>query len=194
MTENTITLNIDTNALLGGAVGGLIATSWNIVPLFAGANMTGTVMQFRPLLIIAGLVIGLSSLLAGARYIDGGITFAGETVATVLAAFLVFGGIGYAAAPAALSMSSGGTQQVSGDNLRVAALTVDGMVCQGCKLTVKNYLESMDGTKRVSVDLSKQQATVVYHADTLTADALADADVFTGSYSATVASDERYHG
>lgn len=194
MTDNTITLDIDTTALIGGALGGLIATSWNILPVFLNANLTSTVMQFRPFLILGGLLIAAGALLSGARYIDGGITFAGETVAAVLVAFLLFAGVGYAAAPAALSMSSGGTQQLSGDNLRAATLKVDGMVCQGCKLTVKNYLQSMEGTQQVSVDLSNQQATVIYDATSTSADTLANADVFKGAYSATVQNDKRYTG
>ncbi len=195
MTENTITLNIDMTALIGGALGGLIATSWNILPLLAGANLTGAAMQFRPVLIGIGLIIGVGAMLSSARYVDGAFTVSRGSVASVLAVFVLFGSIGYAAAPAALSLSgSSGADQLDNAGLRVATLTVDGMVCQGCRLTVKNYLRSMAGTRKVSIDLSTQQATVIYDPEMTSKEAFVNADVFKGAYSATLVSDRRYDG
>ncbi|MDY6788880.1 MAG: heavy-metal-associated domain-containing protein, partial [Candidatus Nanohaloarchaea archaeon] len=67
---------------------------------------------------------------------------------------------------------------MTGDNLRETTLKVDGMTCQGCRMTVKNYLESIDGTKRVRVSLSDQTATVIYNSDKTSAEKLVNAKVF----------------
>ncbi|MDY6770736.1 MAG: heavy-metal-associated domain-containing protein [Candidatus Nanohaloarchaea archaeon] len=192
---DTITLDINMTAVIGGAIAGLVTTSWNFLPLLLSPNLAGAVMQFRPLLIFSGLTAGLGTLLLSTEYRGNRLSLPRKTVATVVAAFLVFGGLGYATTPVALSLSSNsGPTQLSGDNLRVATLHVDGMVCQGCRLTVKNYLQSMEGTRKVSVDLSKQEATVIYDADTVSTNEIVNSDIFQGVYSATVQQDRRYTG
>ncbi|MBS1263565.1 MAG: hypothetical protein MAG715_00748 [Methanonatronarchaeales archaeon] len=101
--------------------------------------------------------------------------------------------MGYAAVPVGAAINdSGGDAGLSGEDLRVATLDVEGMVCDGCRLTVKNYLESMDGTGEVTVSLPKKQVTVVYDSTRLSAQDIVESDVFQGAYSATLKDDGSY--
>lgn len=45
---------------------------------------------------------------------------------------------------------------------QTATLTVDGMTCAACPITVKKSLEKVGGVKSVKVDFAKKQATVTY--------------------------------
>ncbi|MDY6789013.1 MAG: heavy-metal-associated domain-containing protein, partial [Candidatus Nanohaloarchaea archaeon] len=127
------------------------------------------------------------------RFTDDGVSIPRVSVYSAIAGFLIVGVAGYSAIPVASALQSGSSQQeLEGDNLREATLSVDGMVCQGCKMTVKNYLESMEGTKQVRASLSEEKAWVVYDVDKTSAEKLADSKVFQGAYSATLMEDKKY--
>lgn len=188
-------LTVDGTTLLGGAIGAVIATLWSTAPVFLSGPGVAAITSNQKLLMFLGSAIMVGSLLYSADYRDG-FSIPKTSLYTGVAAFLIVGIAGYGATPivSALQAQNTPTGQLTGDNLRIATLQVDGMVCQGCKLTVKNYLQSMDGTKRVAIDLPKRQATVVYEAGVLSADDLVNARVFQGAYSASITDDNRYPG
>lgn len=193
--SNSIELTVDGTTLLGGAVGAVIATLWSTTPIFLSGPGVAAITSNQTLLILLGVAVMVGTLLYQSDF-ENGIAIPRTSLYTGISAFLLVGTIGYAALPVASVIQGEGTPtgELTGDNLRKATLKVDGMVCQGCKMTVQSYLSSMDGVKQIKADLSKKQVTVIYDGDATGADMLADADVFKGAYSATVQNDEVYRG
>jgi copper chaperone CopZ len=189
--SETIEIQLDTFSIGLGALGGFIATLWSTAPLFLGTK-AAILTQNQPLLIVIGLALGAVS--AGYSVGINEDTFLNKTsLYSGLAAFLIIGFVGLTVTPLASALVGLESQQeLTGDNLRTATIKVEGMVCQGCKRTVKNYLKSMDGTKRVDITLSEKKAEVIYDSDKTSAEELVNAKVFQGAYSATLEEDRRY--
>jgi copper chaperone CopZ len=188
-----IELTVDATTLLGGAVGAITATLWSTAPVFLSGSYVAAITSNQKLLVLLGSATLIGSLLYAADYRDN-FTVPTASLYSGIAAFLIVGIAGYGAAPVAavLQGQATPTEQLAGDNLREATLAVDGVVCQGCRLTVTNYLSSMDGVEQVDVDIAEQETTVIYDGNVQSAQALANADVFEGAYDAAVAADNQY--
>jgi len=188
-----IEIQLDTFSIGLGALGGFIATLWSTAPLFLGTK-AAIITQNQSLLIVVGLALGAVSVGYSAGIKED--KFLNKTsLYSGLAAFLIIGFIGLTITPLSSALAGSENQQeLTGDNLRTATIKVEGMVCQGCKRTIKNYLESMDGTKRVDVTLSEKKAEVTYDSDKTSAEELVNAKVFRGAYSATLQEDKRFSG
>ncbi len=59
-------------------------------------------------------------------------------------------------------------------------LSVPGMTCPVCPITVKKALTRVDGVSKITVDYRRKEATVTFDADKATADALTDATANAG--------------
>jgi copper chaperone CopZ len=186
---------VDTTTVAGGAVGAFVATLWSTAPVFLSGTTAAAITQNQVFFILLGTAIAAGSILYTSSFRNG-LSIPKHSLYSGLAAFLIVGVVGYAALPvgSALQGQETPTGELTGDNLRVATLDVEGMYCQGCRLTVEKYLTSMEGTKQVNVSLSNKRSKVVYDADTVSAEQLANARVFQGTYSATVADDRQYRG
>lgn len=195
MTDNAIELTVDGTTLVGGALGAVVATLWSTAPVAIGGPQVTIITQNQNLFILFGTAIMAAAILYRARRRKG-VSVPRRSLYTGVAAFLIVGAAGYATAPAASALQNQGapTGQLTGDSLHVATLSVDGMTCLGCKMTVKGYLSEMDGVKQVDVSLPDREATVVYDASTVPTDELVNADVFRGAYTATVTADRQYSG
>lgn len=189
---NEIEIMVDGKSLVGGLIGGLLFIAPNVTPFLFSGLQTAFIASNAFYFQLAGTAILLVITLFSVRVDANGIRVPRETLYSGLTAFLLIIMVGYVAVFAAAFTDSGSTPQLSGEDLRLVTLDVDGMVCQGCRLTVKNYLESIEGTKKVTVSLSKRQATVVYDSTKLSAQELASSNVFQGAYTATVKTDKRY--
>lgn len=187
-----IEISVDAKALIGGGLGGLLTALPSIAPLILGpqaALLSSNANTFLGIGVAVAVASVLLSLEIGERvYVPSRSIYSG------LAAFAILGVLGYSVVPVATALSPSQPTKISGDNLRVAELEVEGMTCPGCKLTVKNYLSSMDGVKKVSVSLSQRSVSVVYDSDAVTSKKIADSSVFKGVYSASISNDQRYHG
>lgn len=193
--SDAVEFTVDGTTLLGGAVGAVIATLWSTAPVFLSGSTAALFTRNQKLLILLGTAVTAGTVLYRSDFEDG-IAVPQISLYTGVIAFLLVGAVGYAVLPVASTVQGQQTPsgQLTSDNLRVATLKVDGMVCQGCKMTVRSYLSSMDGTKQVDVNLGNQQATVVYDASVTSARDLVNADVFRGTYTATLVNDKQYDG
>jgi copper chaperone CopZ len=193
MTEK-IEFEIEGKTLALGAVSGLVATFWKTAPLFLPTRTSVFFTQNSMLLGLLGLTGLIFTLLQATEISNEGISIPKISAYSAAAGFLIFAVAGYSAAPISSALQPEYNEKLTGDNLRTTTLKVEGMVCQGCKMTVERYLESMDGTKRISVSLSNQEATVIYDPDITSAENLSNAKVFQGAYSATIMEDKKYQG
>jgi len=191
--DDEVVLTIDTGALAVGAIAGLLFVAPNVAPTILPAPLAIQVSSNQAIFRGVSLV-SLAAAIAASILIGGLRPIPKHTVISAVAAFVVVAGAGSGAvlASAALGDGGAGAQHLSGDDLRVATLSVEGMVCQGCKLTVQNYLESMRGVERVTVSLPKKQVVAIYDSTELTAKEIAESEVFRGAYTAEVKNDERY--
>jgi mercuric ion binding protein len=190
-----IEITVDGRSFVGGVVAGLLLIAPNVTPLLFSGLQTAFIASNALYFQMTGLTVLFVTVLFSATAAEGGVQIHKESFYSSMSVFLLLAIVGYAAVPAtAVLTGPGDTGQITGDNLRTATLDVDGMVCQGCRLTVKNYLESMPGTKRVTASLSKKEATVVYDSTKTSAQELANSKVFQGAYSATIKTDRAYEG
>lgn len=192
--SDKLELEIDPKVLVGAVIGAIVATLWSTAPLFLPAQTASAFSTNRNALLLLGALIAGGSIFAKVRTGRKGLEIPKVSLYTGVTAFLVVGLIGYMAIPISGAVQNSGTADLGGKNLRKATLKVKGMVCQGCRLTVKNYLESMEGTEKVSVTLSKRQAEVIYNPDKLSENEIVNAKVFRGAYSAKLVEDKEYSG
>ncbi|MFB6208418.1 MAG: heavy-metal-associated domain-containing protein [Candidatus Nanohaloarchaea archaeon] len=189
---DTIEITVEGKSLAGGTIGGLLVAAPNVAPLLFTGLQTTYIASNALLFQFAGVTALIATILLSIDVVKNGVQLPKHSLYSGIAAFAVIAVLGYTIVPLSTALTSTSDTEITGNNLRVATLDVEGMVCQGCRLTVKNYLESMTGTKKVTASLSKKQATVIYDSTKISAQELVDSKVFQGAYSATVKSDRKY--
>lgn len=190
-----IEFELDLTALGAGLIGALVATASTLLPNLAYLGQTGVLLAQNQLpLQLGGVALLLGAALIQARRTHGGWGLHGTVLrqggATFLAAFLL---ISFVAVPVlASSGSDGDTRQLEGENLKVAYLEVDGMVCQGCQASINGFLRNQPGVRSTGIRLAKSGGPVVFDPSKTSAEELANGQIFQGYYSATVKRVEQY--
>lgn len=190
-------IEIDLTAVGIGLIGALLATASTLLPNLVYLGQTSIVLaQHQQLLQLAGVALILAASLVQARRTTGDWALPGSVLkqagATFVAAYLL---ISFVAVPALASAgSSSGPQQTEGENLRVAYLKVDGMVCQGCQASINSFLRKQPGVKSTGIKLAESGGPVVFDPAKISAEELANGQIFQGYYDATVESVEQYNG
>ncbi|MFB6114765.1 MAG: heavy-metal-associated domain-containing protein [Candidatus Nanohalobium sp.] len=193
MTDSKIEIELDEISLAGGLLGGILFAAPNLAPFILKATTSAILASRSMIFQILGASVGLGTLFLSIDWSRGG-KLSMKSLYSAIIPFLALAIIGFSAVPFASAIGTSGNSKVTGENLKVVKLDVEGMICQGCRLTVKNYLQALDGTEKVTASLTKKQATVIYNSEKISAESIASSKVFRGAYSATISTVQKYQG
>jgi len=195
MTEE---IEINMKALIGGIIGGVIASFYAFGPLimsFLGFDVVTSliVVKYWIYLIILGIVVALVFSFSTTKKT---ISFSKSGIITSVISFGFIFVLGvYALTPVLSSVVYGSEQQeiINGD-YKVLTLSIPGMVCSGCAASIQGALKNTEGVVDASVTLSNKQGVVIYDPSITTKEKIVNLEIFTSIYPATIIKEEDWQG
>lgn len=191
-------IEINMRALIGGIIGGLIASSYAFGPLLM--SLLGfdpitslLIVKYWIYLIIIGGMVALVLSFSIARK---SISLSKSGILTSIVSFGLIFVIGvYGLTPLLASIVYGDTQQeIINGNYKVLTLSIPGMVCSGCAASIQGALKNTDGVVDAKVTLSNKQAVVTYDPAVTTKERIVNLEIFTSIYPATIIKEEDWKG
>ncbi|MFB6294941.1 MAG: heavy-metal-associated domain-containing protein, partial [Candidatus Nanohaloarchaea archaeon] len=139
-----IEVELDLTAIGIGLVGALVATASTLLPNLAYLGRAGVLLAQNQLLLqVTGVALLLGAAAVQAKRTCGEWSLHSRVLK-------------------ASTGDSTGSQQLQGENLKVANLNVDGMVCQGCQASINGFLQKQPGVKSTAIKLAKSGGPVVF--------------------------------
>lgn len=191
-------VEINSIALIGGIAGGLIASSYALVPIIMnllGFNPVASaqIVKYWIYLIVAG---GIIALIFSFARVKGTFSFSKSSALTSILSFaFIFVISVYVLTPLITPIVYGNPQTKvieENKNYKVLTLSIPNMVCSGCAGSIQQVLNKAPGIIDAKVTLSNKQAVVIYDPSTTTKEKVANLEIFTSIYPATIVKDEDY--
>lgn len=196
MTEE---IEINMKALIGGIIGGVIASFYAFGPLIMsllGFDVVTSliVVKYWIYLIIFGAIIALVfSLSTHKKSIS--LSKSGILISAVSFALIFVLGV-FVLTPSLASVVYGGEtqQKITNGDYKVLTLSIPGMVCSGCAASIQGALKNTEGVVDASVTLSNKQGVVIYDPSITTKEKIVNLEIFTSIYPATIIKEEDWQG
>jgi copper chaperone CopZ len=191
-------IEINAKSLVGGIAGGLVASSYALAPTIMnllGFNpvTSAQIVKYWVYLIVAG---GIIALIFSFARVKGSISFSKSSALTSILSFgFVFVISVYILTPLVTPLVYGDTQAKiieENKNYKVLTLSIPNMVCSGCAGSIQQVLNKAPGIVDAKVTLSNKQAVVIYDPSIATKEKIANLEIFTSIYPATIIKDEDY--